>query len=156
MSYQEHTVESAHYGSGQGTCGRQQGHSGGSCANLAGLCHNKAKHSIWAGWRTSEHCSVGRLRVLCSRTRARHCCPVPGQQPDADIRPGRSLTRTVLPCCPALATQRQPQQSDQSVAAQARLSSGGKPVHTCDKPEAQEQSGATPERLQWHPQIKWS
>ena len=131
MSCQGCTDESAHSGGGQGTYGRQQGHSGGSCANLAGLCHTKAKHSIWAGWRTSEHCSGGRLRMPCGRARARRCYPVPGQQPDADMRPGQSLPRTVLPRCPALAPQRQPQQSDQSGAAQARLSSWGRPVHTC-------------------------
>ena len=100
MSCQGCTDESAHSGGGQGTCGRQQGHSGGSCAHLVRLCHTKAKHSIWAGWRTSEHCSGGRLRVPCGRARARRCCPVPGQQPDADVRPGQSLPRTVLPRCP--------------------------------------------------------
>ena len=29
--------------------------------------------------------------------------------------------------------------------------SGGKPVYTCDKFEAREQSGATPERFRWQP-----
>ena len=38
-----------------------------------------------------------------------------------------------------------------SGAVGARVWRGGKPVYTCDKPEAQEQSGATPERLQWQP-----
>ena len=151
MSCQACTVESAHSGGGQGTCGRQQGHSGGSCAHLVRLCHNKAKHSIWAGWRTSEHCSGGRLRVPCGHARARRCCPVPGQQPDADMRPGRSLPRTVLPRCPALAPQRQPQQSDQSGAAQARLSSWGSPIHTCEQCGTHLRSGATPERHLWHP-----
>ena len=38
-----------------------------------------------------------------------------------------------------------------SGAAGARIWRGGKPVHTCDKPEAQEQSGATPNRILWQP-----
>ena len=99
-----------HSGGGQGTWGRQQGHSGGSCANLVRLCTTKAKHSIWAGWRTSKHCSRCRLQMICGCARARCCCPAPGQQPAAHKRPQQSLSRTVLSHWPALARAGWPQQ----------------------------------------------